>query len=235
MTRAFALAAMAALLAGCTATSGSGPVAYYGVPPAGPAGQLARPVSTGQALVRLPASAGTVLTVVERRSGEVVAQEITLKADASALGENMVRVAIGRLNDGDPVLAPKVAPARASDIELEMAEAFPRVTMRIAETVSRNAYGPFGYATGTYGRHTCLYAWQFIPKIGEGSGPLPGVLAVPRSAALRVRLCRARVPAEDLIAAVEAMSMIVPARGEVYYPVTAPAGADALDSVYPVY
>jgi hypothetical protein len=143
MTRAFALAAMAALLAaGCTATSGSGPVAYYGASPAGPAGQLAHSVSTGQGLVRLPESAGSVLTVVERRSGEVVAQEITLKADASTLGENMVRIAIGRLNDGGPVLAPKVAPARASDIELEMAEAFPGVTMRIAETVSRNAVTP---------------------------------------------------------------------------------------------
>jgi hypothetical protein len=43
------------------------------------------------------------------------------------------------------------------------------------------------------------------------------------------------VSAEDLIAAVEAMSMIIPARGEVIYPVAAPAGADALDSVYPAY
>lgn len=233
MTRAFALTAMAALLAGCAATSS--PVAYYGAPPAGAAAQLARPVSTGQALVRLPEGAGSVLSVVERRSGDVLAQEIALKADASALGENMVRVAIGRLNEGDPVLAPKVAPALAADIELEMAAAFPGMRMRIAETIARNAYGPFGYATGTHGRYACIYAWQFIPMVGEGSGPLRRVLDAPRSAALRIRLCRAGVSKEDLIEMVEATSMIIPARGEVVYPAALPAGGDALDSVYPVY
>ncbi|MGH6924566.1 MAG: cellulose biosynthesis protein BcsN [Propylenella sp.] len=229
------LAAGAALLAaGCSASTG--PVAYYGAgsPSGGPA-QLARPASAGAALVRLPEEAGPTLTVVERRSEEMMAQEIALKADAAAIGENKVRVTVGRLNDGDSVFSPKVAPPRSSDISAEMATEFPDVTMRISETVARNGYGPFGYATGARGRHTCLYAWQFIQRIGEGSGPLPSVFATPRSAALRIRLCRANTPKERLVEVVEQMAMAMPARGGAVYPAVVPAGSDALDAVYPAY
>ena len=235
MTALRTLSAMAALVvAGCA--SGTGPVgAYYGAAPIGASAQLARPVPAGQALVRLPEEAGSVLTVVERRSGEVVAQEIALAADAAALGENKIRVTVGYLNDGGPVLGPRIAPALASDVQKEIAAEFPDVTMRIAETPARNAYGPFGYAAGMRGRYACIYAWQFVPKVGEGSGPLPSVLAADRSAALRIRLCRTSVPKERLVEIVARMNMAMPARGMVIQPVAVPAGGDALDSVYPAY
>lgn len=241
MTNRAALSVLGALLglAGCMA--GPGPLSSYygpnhsGAGSLGASAQLARAVSVGQALVRLPDEAGAVLTVVERRSDDMIVQEIAFKADASALGENEIRIAIGHLNDGDSVLGPAVAPARSSDIAAEMRSEFSGWAMRVSQEVARNAYGPFGYAAGTKGRIACLYAWQFIPNLGEGSGPLPSVFAVSRSAALRIRLCRADVPWESLRTIMEGMSMVVPPRAAIIYPVQAPAGADALGSIYPTY
>lgn len=236
------VALLALALTGCM-TSGSGYYStgyadspYPGRAAAGATAQLARPVSAAQALVILPDQAGNVLTVVERRSDEVVAQEIAYEADASALGENRIRIAMGRLNGGDPVLAPVIAPARASEINAEIRAEFPGMDMRVSEVVARNPYGTFGYASGTKGRYGCIYAWQFITGLGEPSNMMGGMFTVSHSAALRIRLCRADVPVERLLKYVEVMRMTVPTRGAaISYPVDMPVGDDALGAVYPTY
>lgn len=220
--------------AGCAADSrdsiGLGPYASYDS-----GAQLAREVPTSASLVRLPDSAGEVLTIIERRSDGVVAQEIALQNDVAALGENKIRVSIGPMNSGDGVLAPVIKPASSQEIAADIAAEFPKMTMRISETVARNGYGPFGYASGSAGGRACLYAWQFVPKVGAAGGGLPGFLAESQSVALRIRLCRTKTPPEDLVAAVEALSMVVAPGQTAYGPITMPAGGDALDSVYPVY
>ena len=168
----------------------------------------------------------------------MISQEITLAAYASSQGENTIRVAIGRLNGGDPVLAPRIGPALSSDVSAEMAKAFPDLAMRVSETMGRNSYGPFGYATGMRGKRNCLYAWQFVPELSDGRVVMPGLLEAHVSAALRVRLCKLRTPPEELVEYVAALTLALPPAG--YNSgqtaiLSMPAGGDALDAVAPGY
>ena len=119
-----ALAVFAALLcAACSASSRRGIESYaqFSQP-----SQLAQNVSAGQAVARIGSEAGPVNNVTERRADGVISQEITLAAYSSSQGENKIRVAIGRLNGGDPVLAPRIGPALSTDVSAEMAKEFRR-------------------------------------------------------------------------------------------------------------
>jgi hypothetical protein len=200
--------------------------------------QLAENAASGQAVAGIASGAGRVINVVERRADGVISQEITLAAYASSQGENRIRVAIGPLNGGDPVLAPRIGPAISSDVTAEMVREFPGMTMRVSEAMGRNGYGAFGYATGQNGNRTCLYAWQFVPELSDGRVAMPGLLDAKVSAALRVRVCKLRTPTEELVAYVEAMTLAVPPAhydsGQTTI-MAPPSGGDALDMVAPGY
>jgi hypothetical protein len=229
-----ALACAALLCAACSASDGR--VDSYGQ--FSQPSQLAQDASAGQAVARIAHDAGQVLNVVERRADGVISQEITLAAYASSQGENKIRVAIGPLNGGDPVLAPRIGPALSSDVTAEIAKEFSGIAMRVSETMGRNSYGPFGYATGMKGNRNCLYAWQFVPELSDGEVVMLGFFEAHVSAALRVRVCKLRTPPEELVEYVAALMLALPPAqydhgGAAMMPVT--AGGDALDAVMPGY
>jgi hypothetical protein len=225
-----------AALAGTTGVVHAQRTGVYGW--AGGSSQLARGAPAGQTIARIASEAGEVIDVIDRRSDRVISQEITLRADASGQGENRIRVAIGPLNGGDEVLGPRIGPPLSSDISAELAREFPGVTMKVSEVMARNGYGPFGYATGVKGNRACLYAWQFIPKLGEGRSEMAFFKAAV-SAALRIRLCRNRLAPEKLLEYASALVLAAPAATSYSYgeagPPSFPAGGDALDAVLPGY
>jgi hypothetical protein len=231
-TRAIALIATL----GCAACSASdGRVESYGQ--FSQPSQLAQDASAGRAVARIAHEAGQVLNVVERRADGVISQEITLAAYASSQGENKIRVAIGPLNGGDPVLAPRIGPALSTDVTAEIAKEFSGIAMRVSETMGRNSYGPFGYATGRRGNRNCLYAWQFVPELSDGEVVMPGFFEAHVSAALRVRLCKLRTPPEELVEYMQALALALPPAGydSGQTAIVTMPGGDALDAVMPRY
>jgi hypothetical protein len=146
-------------------------------------------------MIALPPQAGHVVGVVESRDGSKITQTIALAADPSTAGQNQLVV----------VTKPgAIAPRISSDaIAAEMAKSLPGVTMSIANTLNRNAFGPFGYALGRTGDQTCLYAWQ---SVGSSDAAAVSIFsAARRTLSLRLRLCRSRVSPSALVAVMQGL------------------------------
>ncbi|MEL6947588.1 MAG: cellulose biosynthesis protein BcsN [Pseudomonadota bacterium] len=160
-----------------------------------------RPVE--EAMVQLPQRAGTILEVIQGRSGNGIKQRIVLKGDTRTPGQNMVdvRMVSHRIwpkvrKDDMGVHSTKLAILRAN-----MRSEFPGITMGISSVLSTNPYGPFGYALGrTSSGVRCLYGWQNV----AGKGREPWGIFTKRSRrpelSVRVRLCRSDVTDRQLVA-----------------------------------
>lgn len=164
---------------------------------------LNAPVGRDAAIATLPASAGFVINVAERRYSNGVVQEITLKGDPTTHGENRLTVAVRRPAglDGSGTNPLKIDRPDARSIRAEIAERFPGIQMTVSTVVERNAYGTFGYAGGRGpSGDSCLYAWQFIddmPAVAEGSRL--AFLSPSSPMSLRLRICRANHGEQELV------------------------------------
>lgn len=182
-------------LAGCAAIGSSNdearakggmfnPGAGVGPREAGALSRGARPVAA------LPAAAGRIIDVREKRFGNGFTQEIALAADAGVRGENLILVTV-RDQPHPPWGEPEVEMPheREDEIAAEIEKRFLGASLRIHDTVLRNAYGPYGVASGRIGRMNCVYLWQSLEDLK------PHIRAARFSpykieTSVRVRLCR---------------------------------------------
>ncbi|AWB24077.1 hypothetical protein DA075_27010 [Methylobacterium currus] len=175
--------------------------------------------------LRLP-GAGRVTAVIETRHRDGFDQRITYGG-----GDGRNHAEIGLRNEtGDLLLAfpPRLAKPSEFGIAGEIAVRFPGETMRVQARPGRNAYGPVGMALGA----DCLYAWQWFerPRRGAQATSRDGIFGVadpsaPRRAlSLRIRLCRtAQASLDDLVAAVQHLTIALPVDGVVQVPAPRPA------------
>lgn len=213
-------------LAGCSSLDG---------PSLADAAASTAPASLGvavppeRALASLPAEAGAVVSVVERRSADgEVKQTITLAGDPGARGVDGIEVtareqtyaAASRRIDADAVRA-------------EMDEAFPDVAMTVSPRVVTTPTGPVGLATGSAGNGvSCLYAWSngtLRRSTPTRAGLLSFAEASTNDVRVRVRLCRKGM-SEDRLAALAEGLRIASDLGPASPALPRAAGSDALAS-----
>lgn len=183
---------------------------------------LAVEVAPEQALAGLPAEAGAVVSVTERREKDRLTQTIALAGDAATPGTNRIRVVAETHEPGRSRRATEEA------IAAELAAELPDVDMRTSSQVIAGAGGPVGLATGRGGRgETCVYAWQETrTRPSRSRGGVFDTDAVDVS--VRVRLCRQGLTEERAIALVEGLRLradVVPL-GSGF--ASGPTGVDAL-------
>jgi hypothetical protein len=162
---------------------------------------LATEVAPEQALARLPAEAGAVVSVTERREKERLIQTIALAGDAAARGTNRIVVSAA---EHDPGHISRMTEERIAG---ELATELPDVDMRPSATMADGAAGPIGIASGRTARgETCVYAWQEVDARPRGvrSGFFDrGDVDV----SVRVRLCRRDLSEAQMVALVEGLRL----------------------------
>ncbi len=186
---------------------------------------LAVDVAPEQALARLPAEAGAVVSVTERREKERLTQTVALAGDATARGGNRIRIVAA---DRDPAVTRRMTEER---LEAELATEFPGIDMRPIGRMASAAGAPLGIASGrSSDGATCVYAWQESRAVPQG-GRTGGFFAAEAvDLSVRVRLCRQGMSEERLAALVEGLTLRgdVALRGGAGAPVA--SGVDALAS-----
>lgn len=222
----FAPLVLSALCLSACAAGPSGPaVGRY--PAAGGGGEAEPPLAS------LPAAAGRVVAVRRVPYGNGLGQEIVLDGPRAMAGENRITVEAlttahtGLRGQGLEEL--KLGPPGDTDVEAEMERALPGVAMHLAPEPERGAEGPIGYAFGTAGRLSCLYAWQYLAaprpvSLLEGMADT-GVLPM----SVRVRLCREQ-PVAALVGTLRGLRVTRPDGAIVPVAVRFPTGGDALDA-----
>ena len=209
-------------LAGCSDLGDMRGTAPF-VAASGPA-TLAVEVGADRALARLPAEAGAVVSVTERREKDRLTQTIALSGDGVTPGTNRVSVVAA---SRDPERSRRVT---AETIAAELEAEVPEADMRPVPQMIAGSGAPIGLATGrTANGGTCIYAWQesdVRPNGGRG-----GIFADERvDLSVRVRLCRRDLSEDRAIALVEGLRLrgdVVPLDGRVG---RVASGVDALAS-----
>lgn len=222
-----AATALAAVLAGCSSISDPATLA------GGASATLGVAQPADRALATLPAEAGAVVSVVERRGpDEVVKQTVTLAGDAARVGDNRIEITARERRGASSRID-------AETIEAEMAEALPGVAMSVSPRVVAGPNGPIGVATGSSGDVACLYAWSTAearPRVASSTRVLGLQVSAMTSNELsvRVRLCRKGVGEERLAALAEGLRLRTDLAATSPSTAAPIAGADALASAgYP--
>lgn len=217
---AFLAAAPLTACADLAETSRSAPFATASVPVT-----LAVEVAPDEALARLPAAAGAVVSVTERREGGRLTQEVALAGDATARGANRIRVVA---SDHDGAARKRMTEER---LEAELAAELPGVDMRVVPRVASAGGVALGLASGrSPAGGACVYAWQETVATPRG-GRSGGLFARDDvDLSVRVRLCRQTMSEETLVALVEGLTLrgdVAPKGGRMASGAT---GVDALAS-----
>ena len=158
---------------------------------------LATTVPAEYALAALP---GLAATTVRQTGTKGNIEQIIVYANATDLaGENMLSVTTG---SSAKIKRSNGAPSR-SQVEAEMRSALAGVKMRISPVIADNAYGVFGYATGSIGKGgSCVYAWQFARNINPYDG---GRLGAAAAAQIRMRYCSPALVADRIVAMMQGL------------------------------
>lgn len=201
--RSACLAATLLALGGCSGGGPSGAAPFANGAPSTEGRYAALSAGPAASRVILPAGAGRVVSVEERRASTGLRQDIALdridSGDTAAPSRNAVVVSLttGRGSLFGAASVGLGRPSRAG-IRADLRERFPDVAMEVVTQPVRNAYGPYGLATGARadGLH-CLYAWQWI---AAGHAGLP---ERDTEVSLRVALCRRGAGAGGLKAMID--------------------------------
>ena len=198
---------------------------------------VATAVPIAAAVAMLPAAAGRIVQVAERRYADGLAQDIILEGSRSTRGENRIEVAMRLKPEGATTSDNLVPLAKTSDVAIasEIEARFPGMHMETVNVLLQNRYGPYGMAAGRSGTgERCIYAWQSMGDIADpGKAGTPGLasalISPPQPATLRVRLCRSGVSADQLAALINGL-VIGDRSGQAHLPVLeiADGGGDAL-------
>ncbi|WP_455272658.1 cellulose biosynthesis protein BcsN [Rhizobium herbae] len=196
MRKVFPAIALASMLASCTSVIDDPFLRTGAVEGNWPS--LATTVSPEDAVAALP---GLPATTVRQTAANGKIEQTIVYANATDLaGENMLSVTI------DPsarITRSNGAPSR-SQVEAEMRNALSGVKMRISPVIADNAYGVFGYATGSVGKGgSCVYAWQ----LGKNIRPYDGarLAATGGAAQIRLRYCSPSIAADRIVALMQGL------------------------------
>lgn len=184
---------------------------------------LAGSVAAEDAFALPPPGGPAVVGVVERRYSNAIQQDIVLAAAAAAPGQNLLRVQLfGPVgaDGGDTALVDRHL--AEADIRREMRELLPGIAMRRSPLYAQNSYGPFGYATGSYGANDlCLYAWQRIAAPQAGAP-----LAARGTIQVRLRLCQTGATEQGLLAVMYGYTINASFSGAAWNPYGSAPAAD---------
>lgn len=198
MISCFPAIALAAMLASCTSAVDDPFLRTGSVEGNWPS--LATTVSPEHAVAALP---GLPATTVRQTGAKGKIQQTIVYANATDLaGENTLSVTI---DPSAKITRSNGAPSR-SQVEAEMRSALAGVTMRISPVIADNAYGVFGYATGSIGQGgSCVYAWQFA----RNSSPYDGgrFSATGGAAQIRMRYCSPSIAADRVVALMQGLRL----------------------------
>lgn len=154
--------------------------------------------AASEAYVMPPPGGPTVLSVIEQRHANAIAQEIALATRSTVPGQNRLSAQFfgpfGSNAGPDDRLfdSPLDRPHAREEIRRE----FPRMAMAISDLYVANKYGPFGYAIGRQGADLCIYAWQRLSSVSTGA-----TLFDPKGTiAVRLRLCETGATEDRLLA-----------------------------------
>ncbi|MCM2473333.1 cellulose biosynthesis protein BcsN [Rhizobium sp. CG5] len=174
-----------ALLSGCTSVQDPFLTAStVNAPRVAGASASTSEVAPHFALASLPGLPASILSIRQNLTAETAVQTIVFANDTVQDGENALTIEVGLSGEG----VFRQAPSR-NDVMREMKASLRGVPMKMTEAMGRNAYGVYGYATGSLpSGGACVYAWQLI-KDGqmENGAPAVGNL-MQRAHPVRIRL-----------------------------------------------
>jgi hypothetical protein len=159
---------------------------------------LATTVSPEYAVAALP---GVPATTVRQTGAKGKIEQTIVYTNATDLaGENILNVTI---DPSAKITRSNGAPSR-SQVAAEMRSALAGVKMQISPVIADNAYGVFGYATGTIGKGgSCVYAWQFAKNIR----PYDGGATTGGAAQIRMRYCSPTIAADRIVALMQGLRL----------------------------
>ena len=198
MKRVFPAIALASMLASCTSVVDDPFLRTGAIEGNWPS--LATTVSPEYAAAALP---GLPATTVRQTGGKGKIEQTIVYANATNLpGENMLSITI---DPSAKITRSNGAPSR-SQVLAEMRSALSGVAMRISPVIADNAYGVFGYATGSIGKGgSCVYAWQFAKNIRPYDG---GQFTASGGAAqIRLRYCSPSIAADRIVALMQGLRL----------------------------
>ena len=210
--KTISMAALAAMIAGCTSTGGVRQ-------PVGPDS-----VEPEKALVLPPPGGPSIVSVVEQKRGNGVEQTISLFTSSSVQGQNFLKVQFLGASGTNPGAGnASYRMIREGDIAREMARSVPGVPMATSATFLQNSYGPFGYASGhSRAGDTCLYAWQQVRSSQSAHTQARNFGMIQ----IRLRLCDARASERQLLGIVYGYTVTGTFDGDIWNPYGAPPPAD---------
>lgn len=177
-----------------------------------------------QAIALPPAGGPAIVSVIERRYANAIEQNIVLASNASAPGQNTLRVQmfgpVGSEAGSERLTDRPIALAR---IASEMREQFPGIAMQRSDFYTQNGFGPFGYAIGRHGtRDLCIYAWQRLAGSTQGA-PFANMGAIHT----RLRLCQTGATEETLLSVMYGYTLNTAFSSTAWNPYGRAPGADA--------
>ncbi|EJZ23147.1 cellulose biosynthesis protein BcsN [Rhizobium sp. Pop5] len=223
LRKTISLVAVAGMMAGCTSTGGVRQ-------PSGP-----ETVAPEKALVLPPPGGPSIVSVVERKRGNGVEQNISLFTSSSVPGQNFLKVQFFGASGANPGTGDAgFSMINESGIAREVARSAPGVPMATSATFLQNSYGPFGYASGvSRAGDTCIYAWQQIRSSVAANTQARNFGMIQ----LRLRLCDARASERQLLGIVYGYTVTGTFDGEIWNPYghAPPADAALGGSGQPIY
>lgn len=204
LRKTISLVAVAGMMAGCTSTGGVRQ-------PSGP-----ETVAPEKALVLPPPGGPSIVSVVERKRGNGVEQNISLFTSSSVPGQNFLKVQFFGASGANPGTGDAgFSMINESGIAREVARSAPGVPMATSATFLQNSYGPFGYASGvSRAGDTCIYAWQQIRSSVAANTQARNFGMIQ----LRLRLCDARASERQLLGIVYGYTVTGTFDGEIWNP-----------------
>lgn len=196
MKRVFPAIALASILASCTSVVDDPFLRTGAVEGNWPS--LATTVSPEYAVAALP---GLPATTVRQTGAKGKVEQTIVYANATDLaGENMLSVTI---DPSAKITRSNGAPSRPQ-VQAEMRNVLSGVKMQISPVIADNAYGVFGYATGSIGKSgSCVYAWQFAKNIRSNDGGQ----TTSGAAQIRMRYCSPSIAADRIVALMQGLRL----------------------------
>jgi hypothetical protein len=166
-------------------------------------------VPKSHARVVVPAEAGAVVAVAERRQRETrdlstVSQRLILMGDMRTTGENAVEITFksaSNLDDFHDLTGDEVSAA--------LQDQFPNHPMAVSQRVIGNGLGPYVVAVGALNGENCVLAWQRVKQ--KPTDAAAGKLSIID---MRIRICRTDRSVEQIVATLPRFIVIQSTGGE---------------------
>jgi Cellulose biosynthesis protein BcsN len=175
--------------------------------------ELAKEVPLSRAFMELPALAGSMIAVREKRYANGVEQIMVLESEAAADGENRIEVRVvqpGKSDDRIKNEYLQVRNTRQEQIRSDMKEFVWGIPMQIVGSVEANAYGTYGYALGRSKiGYNCLLGWQSVKGVMKERRLLGFTTTSHTEMSVRLRICRTDLSADQLVSIIRGMRITV--------------------------